>query len=112
MRTSRRHRGVSTLEVLLALTTFGVAMAGILTLQWATVRASTQAAHQRYLAQAAAQVADSLGSLRCTAGSGALSVAAGTLSWRARHHTAIATVDLLVAPHRGPMWQVEVTGPC
>jgi prepilin-type N-terminal cleavage/methylation domain-containing protein len=105
-------RGLSLLEVLVALVILGGGLHALLALHATTLRAEREARARRRLDLAAASVAESLGVVACGGTSGSRTLPEGRLAWVARHLPPIARFDLAVSPARGSGWVTEVVAPC
>jgi Tfp pilus assembly protein PilV len=109
----RPPRGLTTVEVLVAVTLLITGISATLSVHAAASALAINSRQRRWLAVRATSVLDSLRARSChSVGSGSATSLEGTLSWRAIPAPGVVTVQLNAAPARGTPWHAETILPC
>ncbi|MCC6319633.1 MAG: hypothetical protein IT361_18330 [Gemmatimonadaceae bacterium] len=111
--TRPRHAGLTTIEVLVAVTLLVSAISATLAVQAKATALASRVQWRRLLAIAATSTLDSLRTVPCaTLASGSAVTPSGTLAWRVAPTTTVATITLSAVPTGGIPWRIESVRPC
>ena len=109
----RLPRGLTTVEVLVAVTLLIMGISATLSVHAAASALATNSRQRRWLAVRATSVLDSLRARSChSVGGGTATSPEGALTWRAISSPSAVTVQINATPVRGTPWRAETILPC